>query len=72
MCIRDSTSPLLKEKRILPGDEVITVAAGFPTTVAPIIQYGAVPVFIDVTIPQYNLDTAQLESCLLYTSYLNI
>lgn len=58
------TSPLLKEKRILPGDEVITVAAGFPTTVAPIIQYGAVPVFIDVTIPQYNLDTAQLESAL--------
>lgn len=58
------TSPLLKERRILPGDEVITVAAGFPTTVAPIIQYGAVPVFIDVTIPQYNLDTAQLENAL--------
>ena len=58
------TSPLLKERRILPGDEVITVAAGFPTTVAPMIQYGAVPVFVDVTIPQYNLDTTQLEAAL--------
>ena len=45
------TSPLLKERQILPGDEVITVAAGFPTTVAPSIQYGAVPVFVDVAIP---------------------
>ena len=50
------TSPLLEERRILPGDEVITVAAGFPTTVAPVIQYGAVPVFVDVKIPQYNMD----------------
>ena len=50
------TSPLLKERQILPGDEVITVAAGFPTTVAPVIQYGAVPVFVDVAIPQYNID----------------
>ena len=58
------TSPLLKERAILPGDEVITVAAGFPTTVSPIIQYGAVPVFIDVTIPQYNLDISQLESAI--------
>ena len=58
------TSPLLKGKRILPGDEVITVAAGFPTTVAPIIQYGAVPVFIDMTIPQYNLDTKMLDAAL--------
>lgn len=58
------TSPLLEERRILPGDEVITVAAGFPTTVAPIIQYGAVPVFIDVTIPQYNLDVEMLEKAL--------
>lgn len=49
------TSPLLKERQILPGDEVITVAAGFPTTVAPVIQYGAVPVFVDVAIPQYNI-----------------
>lgn len=55
------TSPLLGERRIKPGDEVITVAAGFPTTVAPIIQYGAVPVFIDVTIPQYNMDVNRLE-----------
>lgn len=58
------TSPLLKERRILPGDEVITVAACFPTTVAPVIQYGAIPVFIDVTIPQYNLDVSQLEQAL--------
>ena len=55
------TSPLLEERRIKPGDEVITVAAGFPTTVAPIIQYGAVPVFVDVTIPQYNVDISLLE-----------
>lgn len=58
------TSPLLKERRILPGDEVITIAAGFPTTVAPIVQYGAIPVFIDSTIPQYNLDVSQLETAL--------
>ena len=55
------TSPLLKERQILPGDEVITVAAGFPTTVSPMIQYGAVPVFVDVTIPQYNIDVTKLE-----------
>ena len=55
------TSPLLKERQIQPGDEVITVAAGFPTTVAPMIQYGAVPVFVDVTIPQYNIDPQLLE-----------
>lgn len=55
------TSPLLGDKRINRGDEVITVAAGFPTTIAPIIQYGAVPVFVDVTIPQYNIDVNQLE-----------
>ena len=58
------TSSLLGERRINRGDEVITVAAGFPTTVAPIIQYGAVPVFVDVTIPQYNIDTAKLEKAL--------
>ena len=50
------TAPELGERRIKPGDEVITVACGFPTTVAPIIQYGAIPVFVDVTIPQYNVD----------------
>lgn len=56
------TSPLLKERKIDRGDEVITVAAGFPTTVAPMIQYGAVPVFVDVTIPQYNIDMDMLEA----------
>ncbi len=55
------TSPLLKERQVRPGDEIITVAAGFPTTVTPAIQYGAVPVFVDVTIPQYNLDVTKLE-----------
>lgn len=58
------TSPLLGDRRIYPGDEVITVAAGFPTTVTPIIQYGAVPVFVDVTIPTYNVDVSMLESAL--------
>lgn len=58
------TSPLLKERRICRGDEVITVAAGFPTTVAPMIQYGAIPVFVDVTIPQYNIDVSKLEEAL--------
>ena len=56
------TSPLLGDRRVLPGDEVITVAAGFPTTVTPMLQYGAVPVFVDVTIPQYNIDVTQLEA----------
>ena len=56
------TSPLLGERRIRRGDEIITVAAGFPTTVTPAIQYGAVPVFVDVTIPQYNIDTDMLEA----------
>lgn len=55
------TSPLLGERAIKRRDEVITVAAGFPTTVAPIIQYGAIPVFVDVTIPQYNIDCLKLE-----------
>ena len=58
------TSPLLKERAVKRGDEVITVAAGFPTTVAPIIQFGAVPVFVDVTIPQYNIDVTKIESAL--------
>ncbi len=56
------TSPLLGERQVKRGDEVITVAAGFPTTVTPLIQYGAVPVFVDVTIPQYNIDVTQLEA----------
>ncbi|MDO5381677.1 MAG: lipopolysaccharide biosynthesis protein RfbH [Eubacteriales bacterium] len=55
------TSPLLGDQRIKRGDEIITVAAGFPTTVTPAIQYGAVPVFVDVTIPQYNIDVTKLE-----------
>ena len=55
------TSNLLGDRRIKRGDEVITVAAGFPTTVSPIIQYGAIPVFVDVTIPQYNIDVTKLE-----------
>ncbi len=58
------TSPLLRERQVKPGDEMITVAAGFPTTVAPAVQYGVVPVFIDVTIPQYNLDVSKLEGAL--------
>lgn len=58
------TSPLLKERKVNRGDEVITVAAGFPTTVAPVIQYGAVPVFVDVTIPQYNINVTKLEEAL--------
>lgn len=58
------TSPLLGERQVLPGDEMITVAAGFPTTVTPAIQYGVVPVFMDITIPQYNMDITQLETAL--------
>jgi len=58
------TSPLLGDRMIKRGDEIITVAAGFPTTVSPIIQYGAIPVFVDVTIPQYNIDSSQLEKAL--------
>ena len=58
------TSPLLKERAIKRGDEVITVACGFPTTIAPILQYGAVPVFVDVTIPEYNIDVNMLQNAL--------
>lgn len=58
------TSPKLGDRRIRRGDEVITVAAAFPTTVAPIIQYGAIPVFVDVTLPTYNIDCAQMERAL--------
>lgn len=56
------TAPELGERQIRRGDEIITVACGFPTTVAPILQYGAVPVFVDVTIPQYNIDIEKLEA----------
>lgn len=55
------TAPELGDRQIKPGDEVITVACGFPTTVTPILNYGAVPVFVDVTIPQYNIDVMKLE-----------
>ena len=55
------TAPELGERRIKRGDEVITVACGFPTTVTPMLQYGAVPVFVDVTVPQYNIDVTRLK-----------
>lgn len=55
------TAPELGDRQIKRGDEVITVACGFPTTVTPMLQYGAVPVFVDVTIPQYNIDVDRLE-----------
>jgi CDP-6-deoxy-D-xylo-4-hexulose-3-dehydrase len=58
------TAPELGERQIKRGDEVITVACGFPTTVTPIIQYGAIPVFVDVTVPQYNIDTTKLQAAL--------
>ena len=58
------TAQELGERQIKKGDEVITVAAGFPTTVNPVIQYGAVPVFVDVTVPQYNIDVTKLEAAL--------
>ncbi len=58
------TSPLLGDRQVKRGDEVITVAAGFPTTVTPVIQYGAVPVFVDVTVPGYNIDVTKLEEAL--------
>lgn len=58
------TAPELGERQIKRGDEVITVACGFPTTVTPILQYGAVPVFVDVTVPQYNIDVDRLEDAL--------
>lgn len=55
------TAPELGERQIRRGDEVITVACGFPTTVTPMLQYGAIPVFVDVTVPQYNIDVTKLE-----------
>ncbi|MEG2336970.1 MAG: lipopolysaccharide biosynthesis protein RfbH [Bacteroidales bacterium] len=58
------TSPKLGDRAIKRGDEVITVAAGFPTTITPCIQFGAIPVFVDVTIPSYNIDITQLEAAL--------
>lgn len=58
------TAPELGDRQIKRGDEVITVACGFPTTITPILQYGAIPVFVDVTVPQYNIDVTQLEKAL--------
>jgi CDP-6-deoxy-D-xylo-4-hexulose-3-dehydrase len=58
------TSPILGDRALRPGDEVIAVAAGFPTTVNPILQYGAVPVFVDVEIPTYNIDVARIEAAI--------
>ncbi len=58
------TSPLLKERQIKRGDEVITVAAGFPTTVAPIVQYGAVPVFVDMELDTFNIDVKKMEKAI--------
>lgn len=58
------TSPLLKDRQIKRGDEVITVAAGFPTTIAPIVQYGAIPVFVDIELDHMNIDTTQLQKAL--------
>lgn len=58
------TSPKLGQKRIMRGDEVITVAATFPTTIAPAVQYGAIPVFVDITIPEYNIDCSLLEEAI--------
>lgn len=64
LAIAALASPLLQESRLLPGDEVITVASAFPTTVSPIVQCGLVPVFVDVAIPSYNIDVQQLELAL--------
>ena len=58
------TSTSLKEKAIKPGDEIITVAAGFPTTINPLIQFGCIPVFIDISIPTYNIDADKIESAI--------
>ena len=62
LCVAALTSPKLKERALKPGDEVITVAAGFPTTVNPLLQYGLVPVFVDVDLDTYNIDSNQLET----------
>ena len=58
------TAQELGDRQIKKGDEIITVAAGFPTTITPALQYGAVPVFVDVTVPQYNIDVTKLEEAL--------
>lgn len=62
LAIAALTSPLLKERQLKRGDEIITVAAAFPTTVTPIVQVGAIPVFVDIHVPSYNLDVTKLEA----------
>ena len=64
LAISALTSPKLEDKKLKLGDEIITVAAGFPTTVAPIIQNNLIPVFVDITIPTYNVDCSQLEEAI--------
>jgi CDP-6-deoxy-D-xylo-4-hexulose-3-dehydrase len=61
LAISALTSPLLGERALRAGDEVITVAAGFPTTVNPLLQYGLIPVFVDIHVPTYNIDPALIE-----------
>ena len=58
------TAKELGDRQILPGDEIITVACGFPTTITPALIYGAIPVFVDITVPQYNIDVTKLEQAL--------
>ena len=58
------TSPSLRSKALLPGDEIITVAAGFPTTINPLIQFGCIPVFIDIDLPTYNIDVNKIEAAI--------
>ena len=58
------TDPELGDRAIQPGDEVISVAASFPTTINPLLQYGAIPVFVDITIPSYNIDVSQIEQAI--------
>ena len=64
LAVMTLTSPLLGKRQLRAGDEIITVSAGFPTTVTPIIQAGLVPVFVDITIPQYNIDVKMLQKAL--------
>ncbi|MBI5951009.1 MAG: lipopolysaccharide biosynthesis protein RfbH [Chloroflexi bacterium] len=64
LALASLTSPVLQERQLKPGDEVITVATGFPTTVNPIFQNNLIPVFVDVDIPTYNIDVTQLEAAL--------
>ena len=64
MAFSTLTSPKLGDRAIKPGDEVIGVAAGFPTTVNPILQFGAVPVFVDVELGTYNIDASKIEAAI--------